>query len=485
MIVLFRAHSVDEIRTGIKIDAPIRKGKPHQGTVNDLRMGAYETGQRCETCGENGLRCPGHFGYIDLPEPCFNPSYSEAVINILHCVCWECRAPRIDLLPEERISFSEYVGRAKYASRCGECGKSLPKFSFSKSSENPGYFVPMVQASFEKGTKKSTVLSAVEVLAVFEAISYESLEVIGFNHHIAYLVNEIKPLHKLDTHGRPSLYHFRPEDLITQAIPVVPTTARPRVQVGPDLRYDDLTEAYNKIVKLVTQASSQERLTPESRKKYDDAVRRIQSEYWRLSAPAPKNGKSTGVRSVKSLSDRIGGKDGRKTSNVAGKRADFTSRTVASPGGSEIKFGSLGYPRVFAEKLTQPEPVVGWNIVWLTGLLEQGKITIVERYGQRKVVARVCKDGAPFTFDGVVGLKIGDKVERQIMDGSDFGGRGDPAFLNRQPTLKEASIQGVELRLCEEVTHKLPLASCRPLNADFDGPYSADFAMINGRQQGD
>src|SRR4029079_2627211 len=121
------------------------------------------------------------------------------------------------------------------------------------------------------------------------------------------------------------------EDLITQAIPVVPTTARPRVQVGPDLRYDDLTEAYNKIVKLVTQASSQERLTPESRKKYDDAVRRIQSEYWRLSAPAPKNGKSTGVRSVKSLSDRIGGKDGRKTSNVAGKRADFTSRTVASP----------------------------------------------------------------------------------------------------------------------------------------------------------
>jgi DNA-directed RNA polymerase beta' subunit len=103
-----------------------------------------------------------------------------------------------------------------------------------------------------------------------------------------------------------------------------------------------------------------------------------------------------------------------------------------------------------------------WNYDWAMELLEQGKINIVLRGERKIVVSRVCKGGRPFSFGGEEGLKYGDIIARQIMD-------GDPAFLNRQPTLKDSSIQGVALKLVDEVTHQLPLASCRPLNADFDG----------------
>lgn len=457
-IIFFSSRSAEEIRTGIKIDLQIRKGKGPEGTVNDPRLGAFEADQVCGTCGETSRKCLGHQGYIDLPEPCFNPTFCDAVIAILHAICIGCKAPRVSM-GTERTSFYKYVERAKSMSTCGKCGIPLCKFSFSKA-KDAGYFVPSIQSSTKANVKSE--LMAIDVLAIFRSISDETLDIIGFNDNVEVLNTIIQPLDGLVTHGKKSLFHFRPENLITEALTVLTTTARPRVLVGSDLRYDDLTEAYNKIVKLVVQAQSQDQISEESRKKYAEINKKIQTEYWRLAAPAPKNGKSSGVRAVKSIPDRIGGKDGRKTSNVAGKRADYTSRTVGSPGGSGVPFGSMGYPKIFAKKLTQPELVMEWNYDWASELLEQGKINIVLRGERKIVVSRVCKGGRPFSFGGEEGLKYGDIIARQIMD-------GDPAFLNRQPTLKDSSIQGVALKLVDEVTHQLPLASCRPLNADFDG----------------
>lgn len=459
-LIHFGCRSASEIRSGVKIYLQIRKGKGPEGTVNDPRLGAFEADQVCGTCGETSRKCLGHPGYIDLPEPCFNPTFCEAVIGILHSVCTGCKSPRISLNSTDRISFYKYVERAKSIGMCGKCGNQLPKFSFSKA-KDAGQFVPSIRAMY-KDHKKDQDMTALDVLSIFKSISDETLEIIGFNGNVDLLTTIIDPLPKLETHGKKSLYHFRPEDMITEALTVLTTTARPRVLVGSDLRYDDLTEAYNKIVKLVVQAQNQDQLTEESQKKYADINKKIQTEYWRLAAPAPKNGKSSGVRAVKSIPDRIGGKDGRKTSNVAGKRADYTSRTVGSPGGSGVPFGCMGYPKAFAKKLTQPELVSEWNYEWASDLLQQGKVNIVHRGERKIVVSRVCKGGKPFTFGGEEGLKIGDVIARQIMD-------GDPAFLNRQPTLKDSSIQGVALKLVDEVTHQLPLASCRPLNADFDG----------------
>jgi DNA-directed RNA polymerase subunit A' len=481
-VAYFTARTSEELREGVRVDLPLRKGKDFQGTVYDLRMGAFEYGQVCETCGERDLRCPGHFGYIELPEPCFNPCYGEVVADILQCVCYDCANPRLDLFPDETLTFAEYAAKAKNVGSCRLCENPLPKFTFKKARDKakepgvrsigesyskykePRSIPPSILMSYQKSAKDSIELTAKDVLIFFGKLSEDTLEKIGFNHNANFLLTVVSTTSKLNTHGKPSIYHFRPESLITEVLPVLPPTARPRVMVGAEKRSDDLTEAYNKIVKHA--AKAKEILgswSSDAEAKYKGLCDRIQLEYWKMTAAAPKNGKTSGVRAVKSLGDRLGGKEGRKTSNVAGKRSDMTSRTVGSPGGSLVPFGSLGYPEIFAKKLTQKEPVTKWNLEWANELLNRGKINIVERVGLgRIVVERVCKDGKPFEYDGRKGLIVGDLIHRQLMD-------GDPFFVGRQPSLRPESIQGVKAKLVNEITHMLPLANTRPMNADYDG----------------
>lgn len=484
LLVFFTARTSEELKQGVRVDLPLRKGKDFQGTVYDLRMGAFESGQVCETCGERDLRCPGHFGYIDLPEPCFNPCYGEVVAEILNSVCFECYSPRLELFPDEKLSFTDYASRAKNVGSCHSCESPFAKFTFKKARDKnkdqtrtgetylksrskfkeSRSIPPSIMMTYPKESKSAMELSAKDVLIFFGKLTEETLTKIGFNQNVDFLQSVVSTSPKLNTHGKASVYHFRPESLLTESLPVLPPTARPRVMVGLEKRSDDLTEAYNKIVKYTNQARKMlESWSSDAESKYKNLCERIQIEYWKMTAPAPKNGKASSVRAVKSLGDRLGGKEGRKTSNVAGKRSDMTSRTVGSPGGSSIPFGSLGYPEIFAKKLTQKEPVTKWNLEWANYLLDQGKINIVERPGLGKiVVSRVCKDQKPFEYDGVRGLMVGDLIHRQIMD-------GDPFFVGRQPSLRPESIQGVKAKLVKEITHMLPLANTRPLNADYDG----------------
>src|SRR5208282_5007098 len=65
------------------------------GTVFDERLGVTGNDRikgvpkPCVTCGYPVTQCPGHFGYIELVEPCFNYGTLSFVRNILSCVCPE------------------------------------------------------------------------------------------------------------------------------------------------------------------------------------------------------------------------------------------------------------------------------------------------------------------------------------------------------------------------------------------------------------
>lgn len=56
---------------------------PMAGGPLDLRLGLSERGKICETCNEDLLTCPGHFGYLELELPVFHIGYFKHVINIL------------------------------------------------------------------------------------------------------------------------------------------------------------------------------------------------------------------------------------------------------------------------------------------------------------------------------------------------------------------------------------------------------------------
>ena len=46
-----------------------------EGGLYDLKMGATERTELCETCGLGCVQCAGHHGRIELPVPVYNPLY--------------------------------------------------------------------------------------------------------------------------------------------------------------------------------------------------------------------------------------------------------------------------------------------------------------------------------------------------------------------------------------------------------------------------
>jgi DNA-directed RNA polymerase beta' subunit len=161
------------------------------------------------------------------------------------------------------------------------------------------------------------------------------------------------------------------------------------------------------------------------------------------------------------LKERTSGKEGHIQTNAAGKRVDFSARSVIVGSGPLCPVGTIGLPEYIAKKLTVPEPVTSWNKEYLTSLLEQGKITTVIRQGFTINVKKITDNfSKPFVWKNMSGLLLYDIVERQVKD-------GDVGIINRQPTLRIESMQGVIIKIMKgEYAIRLSLPQTRPFNAD-------------------
>lgn len=56
----------------------------------DAALGPTETHGRCNTCGLNGVQCPGHFGHVELPLPVYNPLIFGTLYKLLRHTCLHC-----------------------------------------------------------------------------------------------------------------------------------------------------------------------------------------------------------------------------------------------------------------------------------------------------------------------------------------------------------------------------------------------------------
>ena len=61
------------------------------GSTYDPRMGPLGTTDTCETCLEGMLKCPGHFGHIELAEPIFHPLFLVKLPGLLKSICPNCK----------------------------------------------------------------------------------------------------------------------------------------------------------------------------------------------------------------------------------------------------------------------------------------------------------------------------------------------------------------------------------------------------------
>jgi len=441
-----RKYSVAEITQPETYD---EDGMPVQGGLMDSRLGTLEPGQKCGTCGSTAGRCPGHFGHIELAEPVLHIAFVDEINRLVQTTCRSCG--RI-LLPQQELDAykvkltsqtdftpallesvaKEIATKAKKVKLCPHCGKQQYQIEFTK----PTIFHEITE---EGG---ATRLLPVAIRERLERINNEDLGLLGFNSKAA-----------------------RPEWFVLQVLPVPPLTVRPSITLESGIRSeDDLTHKVVDILRVNQRVrESKESGTPHLIvQDLVDLLHYHVTTYFDNEVSGIPQAHHRSGRPLKTLSQRLKGKEGRFRGSLSGKRVDFSSRTVISPDPS-LDIGEVGVPFEVAKKLTIPEKVSPFNIEHLKDLVNKGPF---EHPGANYVIR---PDGVKIRLDFASDRKAladslapGYIVERHLMD-------GDVVLFNRQPSLHRMSVMAHFVRVLPFRTFRLHPSVCPPYNADFDG----------------
>jgi DNA-directed RNA polymerase subunit A' len=247
-------------------------------------------------------------------------------------------------------------------------------------------------------------------------------------------------------------------------MPVSPVTVRPSITLETGERSeDDLT---HKLVDIV-------RINDRLKENIDlGAPDFIIEDLWELlqyHVATYFDNELTGVpparhrsgRILKTLSQRLKTKEGRFRGNLAGKRVNFSARTVVSPD-PMINIDEVGIPESIAKELTIPVRVNENNVEQIRKLILNGPNMwpganyVIRPDGRRKKVVDLTKE------EIAKEITPGYLVERHVID-------GDISLFNRQPSLHRMSIMAHKIKVMPFKTFRLNLCVCAPYNADFDG----------------
>ncbi len=239
----------------------------------------------------------------------------------------------------------------------------------------------------------------------------------------------------------------RPEWMILDSVPVMPPDLRPMVQVdGGRFATSDLNDLYrrlinrnNRLKKLMT-TGAPEMIVRNEKRMLQEAVDAL-IDNGRRGTPVTHPGSD---RALRSLTDLLGGKQGRFRQNLLGKRVDYSGRSVIVVG-PQLRLHQCGLPKRMALELFKP---------FLFKVLEEkGVVTNIKQ--ARKLLERY-RD----TRD-----EIWDALEEVIQD--------KVVLLNRAPTLHRLGIQAFTPVLVEGQAIQLHPLVCEAFNADFDGDQMA------------
>ena len=427
-------------------------GFPIDMGLMDSHLGVIEPGLRCKTCGGKVDECPGHFGHIDLAMPVIHVGYVKEIKKLLQSTCKSCgrllltRQQAQEFLRELEVQeelgadttevaemVKDTAKEAQKRARCPHCDTEQSKITLDK------------PTTFREDGHK---LTPREVRERLERIPNDDLRVLGINPEVA-----------------------RPEWMVLTALLVPPVTVRPSITLeSGDRSEDDLT---HKLVDVL-------RINQRLRENRDaGAPQLIVEDLWELlqyHVTTYFDNQTSGIpparhrsgRPLKTLVQRLKGKEGRFRSNLSGKRVNFSARTVISPD-PVLSINEVGVPTEAARELTVPIRVQAYNMDIVREWVKRGPtpqspngqyipgVNYVIRPDGRRI--RVTDKNAETVAETV---EIGWTVERQLVD-------GDIVLFNRQPSLHRMSMMAHEVRVMREKTFRFNLAVCPPYNADFDG----------------
>jgi len=457
-----QAEFIDYIRFGVMSPEEIKRisvaklvvpdtyndeGYPIDGGLIDQRLGVIDPGLKCKTCGGRAKTCPGHFGHIDLVRPVIHPEYAKIIYLLLQSTCYKCH--RI-LLNDEQITeikpvvsdlivkdedLQETAGehelggmdllkKIKSIKKCPHCGAVQPKIKL----ERPTFF-------YINGER----LKPDEILNWLSKISDDDLKLLGIDPTIT-----------------------RPEWFVLTTLLVPPVNVRPSITLESGERSeDDLTHKLVDIMRI-NQRLEQDIDAGAPQIIIDDLWELLQYQvttYFNNETPGVPVARHRSTRPLKTLVQRLKGKEGRLRYNLSGKRVNFSARTVIVSD-SSLTIDQIGVPQKMAENLTIPIYLTQWNIDEAKKFLENTEypmaLNVITRDGIRKRVADTNRE------ELLKEIQPGHIIERQLID-------GDIVLMNRQPTLHRISIMAHTVKVLPGKVIRIHVSAAYPYNADYDG----------------
>ncbi|QCC46582.1 DNA-directed RNA polymerase subunit A' [Halobellus limi] len=490
-------------------------GYPIDMGLMDPRLGVIDPGLECRTCGSHSGSCNGHFGHIELAAPVIHVGFTKLIRRLLRSTCRDCG--RLSLTAEEQDEFREGLQRneelgedwtdvlksavrqARKASRCPHCG--APQHDIKHEKPTTYYEVQDVlagdyseriasamqpDADEDDGGMSPSELaeeSGLDLGRVNDILSGEfrpvgedrkklekALDVDLTEEDMNKLMpSDIRdwfediPDEDIETLGiDPS--RSRPEWMILTVLPVPPVTARPSITLDNGQRSeDDLTHKLVDIIRI-NQRFMENREAGAPQLIIEDLWELLQYHVTtfvdnEISGTPPARHRSG--RPLKTLSQRLKGKEGRFRGSLSGKRVNFSARTVISPDPT-LSLNEVGVPERVAREMTQTMNVSERNVDRAKQYVRNGPeghpgANYVKRPDGRrlKVTEKNCEELAEK-------IDAGWEVNRHLID-------GDIVIFNRQPSLHRMSIMAHEVVVMPYKTFRLNTVVCPPYNADFDG----------------
>ncbi len=438
----------------ITADTYDNDGFPIPLGLMDMHLGVIEPGLRCKTCSQKLDECPGHFGHIDFALPVIHAGYNKNIKDVLASTCAAPACGRM-LLPQERID--SYISQIR-AIQESEAGTTVTMQEFIrrairetvKQKTCPHCNERQIKLTLDKPTtfrEGGNKLTPRDVRARLEKIPDGDLWALGFNPETT-----------------------RPEYMVLTVLPVPPVSVRPTITLESGERSeDDLTHKLVDVLRI-NQRLRENRDAGAPQLIIDDLWELLQyhiTTYFDNQTAGIPTARHRSGRPLKTIIQRLKGKEGRFRSNLSGKRVNFSARTVITPD-PYLSINQVGVPEMAARELTIPVRVNIHNLQFMKWLMKENfEPTDAERYipginymvrpdGRR---VKLSEENWEFNQER---LEPGYVVERHLMD-------GDIVLFNRQPSLHRMSMMAHEVRIMKGKTFRINLCVCPPYNADFDG----------------
>ena len=491
-------------------------GYPIDMGLMDPRLGVIDPGLECRTCGQHSGSCPGHFGHIELAAPVIHVGFTTLIRRLLRATCRECG--RLTLTEDKMAYFREQLKEARELGKDPDTVLKAAVREARKSNTCPHCGEPQADIKHEKpttyyevqdvlsGEYSELIASAMQpdpddeddagmspqALADETGISLDRInQILGGEFRprkegrIALekaldidlteedmnklMPSDIRdwfediPNEDIEVLGIDA-EHSRPEWMIMTVLPVPPVTARPSITLDNGQRSeDDLTHKLVDIIRI-NQRFMENREAGAPQLIIEDLWELLQYHVTtfvdnEISGTPPARHRSG--RPLKTLSQRLKGKEGRFRGSLSGKRVNFSARTVISPDPT-LSLNEVGVPDRVASEMTITINVTDRTIEEARQYVANGPekhpgANYVKRPDGRrlKVTEKNCEELA-------TKIDAGWEVNRHLID-------GDIVIFNRQPSLHRMSIMAHEVVVMPYKTFRLNTVVCPPYNADFDG----------------